>query len=418
MEKLISENADTVDETEQKLPVPINAKMLGEFSITCGERSVSNAKSRSRKVWLLLAYLLCNREREIPREELSRLLGESENNAGGGSALRMTRLRARRILEPLLENAGQELVLGRDGSITWNPEIPTDVDAERFESLCHAAAEEEDGERRMELYRKALSLYSGDFLEKLSGETWVQPLTIYYQGLYLEALEEALPLILEEGSLEEVRLYCQKAVEFAPYEESLYAHQMRALIAAEEYADAESIYQSLYQLLADDLGVTPSEELQDLHLDALRHMDETTVAPDRLLKSLQENETPSGAMVCDFNTFRLFCQAEQRSANRRGEAVHLGLFSVEGKDGAALGRQVLNRAMGQLRQHLRDTLRVGDIITSCSASQYVVLLIQANYEDSQMVCGRAIRSFDKSYPRSRAIVRSTVLPLEAQLNRM
>lgn len=74
--------------------------------------------------------------------------------------------------------------------------------------------------------------------------------------------------------------------------------------------------------------------------------------------------------------------------------------------------------MEQLRQQLRQTLRVGDIITSCSATQYVVLLLQANYEDSQMVCGRAIRAYEKAYPRSRAAVRSTVLPLEARLDRV
>ena len=418
MEKMFPGYSDTVAGTDRHPPAPVYATMLGEFSINCGDASVSNVKSRSRKVWLLLAYLLCNRGRRIPREELSRLLGENENNAGGGSALRMTRLRARRVLEPLLENAGHELVLGGDGSIAWNPEVPTELDAEQFESLCRQAAEEQDLEKRKDLYHKTLSLYSGDFLEKLSGEVWVQPLTMYYQGLYLEALEEALPLLLEEGSLEEVRQSCQKAVQFAPYEESLYAHQMRGLISAGEYAEAEKVYQSLYQLLADDLGVSPSEELQDLHMDALRHMDETTVAPDRLLESLQEKEAPTGALVCDFSTFRLFCQAEMRSANRRGEAVHLGLFSIEGRGGTALSRQVRSRAMEQLRQQLRQTLRVGDIITSCSATQYVVLLLQANYEDSQMVCGRAIRAYEKAYPRSRAAVRSTVLPLEARLDRV
>ena len=414
MEKKNPANADAVVRTEQRLPVPVYATMLGDFTINRGEDSVSNSNSRSRKVWLLLAYLLCNRKREIPREELARLLGESENNSGSGSALRMTRLRARRVLEPLTQGRGDELMLGKDGSIAWNPDVPTELDTEQFESLCRMAEEEVDREQCVEIYRKALSLYNGDFLEKLSGESWVQPLAIYYQGLYLDALEEAMPLIQEVGSLKEVRQFCQRAVQFAPYEESLYAHQMRGLIAAEEYAAAEEIYQSVYQLLSNDLGVTPSEELQELHMEALRHMGEATVSPDQLLLSLQETNSPTSAMVCDLGTFRLFCQAEMRSANRRGEAVHIGLFSVEGKNGSPLSRQILNRGMEQLQQQLRHTLRVGDIISSCSASQYVVLLIQANYEDSKMVCGRVIRAFEKTYPRSRAVVRSTVLPLEAQ----
>lgn len=418
MRERFPEQSNTAGGTEQRPHATIYVKMFGDFTFSCGEVSVSNAKSRSFKVWLLLAYLLCNRKRAVPREELIRLLGERENNAGGGSALRMVRLRARRLLEPLQDMTGAELVLVREGSIIWNPDVPTEVDAEQLEALCRRAAEEKNKNKLVDLYCKALSLYDASFLEKLSAEPWVRPLTAYYQGMYLTTLEEAMPLLLEAGRLEEINRFGQVAVKISPYEEILYAFQMRALIAAGNYAAAEEIYRNVYQLLSNDLGVTPSEDLQELHMEALRHMDETVISEDLLLQSLREQRDSSGAMVCDFSTFRLFYQAEVRSASRRGDAVHLGLFSVEGKNGAVLRKPVLSRAMDQLRQQLHQTLRSGDIVASCSASQYVALLVQANFEDSQMVCQRVIRAFEKAYPRSQAEIRSGVIPLETHLDRM
>ena len=236
----------------------------------------------------------------LTREELIRLLGERENNAGGGSALRMVRLRARRLLEPLEAMTGAELCLVREGSIIWNPDVPMEVDAEQFEALCRRAAEEKNKNKLVDLYCKALSLYDGSFLEKLSAEPWVRPLTAYYQGMYLTALEEAMPLLLEAGCLEEINRFGQVAVKISPYEEILYAFQMRALIAAGNYAAAEEIHRNVYQLLSNDLGVTPSEDLQELHMEALRHMDETVISEDLLLQSLREQRDSSGAMVCDF----------------------------------------------------------------------------------------------------------------------
>lgn len=418
MGKVFSDQSNSVGSVEQGSCLPVTVKLFGDFTITCGEVSISNAESRSLKVWLLLAYLLCNRKRTIPQKELSDLLNVNEEADDVSASLRMTRTRVRRLLEPLVKQTGQELMLGRGGSMVWNPAIPTELDAEQFEALCKMAEEKKSKKTRVQIYCKALSLYTGNFLEKLSGEVWVAPLTAYYQELYLNTLEKALPLLQEEGRQEEVIRFSREAVRFAPYEEYLHVYLMRSLIAVGQYAAAEDVYQSFYQTMMKDLGTVTSRELQELHIDALRHMKETAVAPERLLQSLQEEEAPSGALVCDYGTFRLFYQAEARSASRRGDAVHIGLFSVESKDGGALHRKVLSRTMEQLGQQLRHTLRIGDIIAACSASQYVVLLVQANYEDSQMVCRRAIRAFQKAHPRSLAVVRSKVIPLEVEFELM
>ena len=52
----------------------LHVQMLGTFSITLGEARVDDSSNRSKKIWLLLAYLIYNRDRTVSQEELIRLL--------------------------------------------------------------------------------------------------------------------------------------------------------------------------------------------------------------------------------------------------------------------------------------------------------------------------------------------------------
>ena len=65
-----------------------------------------------------------------------------------------------------------------------------------------------------------------------------------------------------------------------------------------------------------------------------------------------------------------------------------------------------------LQDLLAHNLRQGDVITRCSVSQFILMLPQANYENSCMVCQRIIRAFFRQYPHSPADIHFSVQPLE------
>ena len=44
--------------------------MFGEFSISCNENAISEHSKRSKKLWLLLQYLLVNHTRSVTQSEL------------------------------------------------------------------------------------------------------------------------------------------------------------------------------------------------------------------------------------------------------------------------------------------------------------------------------------------------------------
>ena len=67
--------------------------------------------------------------------------------------------------------------------------------------------------------------------------------------------------------------------------------------------------------------------------------------------------------------------------------------------------------MKQLGEQIRTSLRRGDTFARCSNTQYVIMLPQANYENSCMVCQRILTAFTHQYPRSPVKIHFEVHPL-------
>ena len=389
----------------------LKVRMLGEFSMSLGNVKVDDNASRSRKVWILLAYLICNRDRIVPQEELISQLWENEKNDNPGGAVKTTLWRVRQILEPFGPSAGHDFIIRKGGGYGWNPEVPTEVDAEKFEELCRGTLSGDEAAREAEL-NAALELYRGEFLGKFSSEPWAGPVAAYYQNLYVSSAMELLSIAEKRRYTQSAADICRAVLRTAPYHEELYQHLMRALMAQGDFQKAAAAYEELREVLSANLGILPNEQPQRIHQEIFQNINAEALSMDMIREQLREKNAPSGALVCDYAVFKMFYQAEARSIARRGDAIHVGVLSVMGEDGKELPRRSLERAMENLRIQIQSSLRQGDIASRCSASQYVVMLLQANYENSCVVCERITRAFARAYPQSPARIRCSVLSLE------
>ena len=121
--------------------IHIQVRMLGEFSVGMGSQEITDSDNRSRKVWLLLAYMIYCRNRSVTPEELVSLLwGDEESSSNPLNALKTMLHRVRSMLSQLGSNAGHTLIVRRDGNYAWNTQVPLSLDVDDFESLCKAGA--------------------------------------------------------------------------------------------------------------------------------------------------------------------------------------------------------------------------------------------------------------------------------------
>lgn len=385
--------------------------MLGDFSVQCGESRIGNRENRSHKIWLLLAYLIYCRKQRVTTEDLTGLLW-SETETNSANALKTTLHRVRSCLNQLYPGAGHQLIVYRAGYYSWNTEIPLSMDVEEFDALCRAGAAAESEEERMLLRMRALQQYRGDFLKKLSSNSWVMPILAYYHGLFVETVLQTLPLLEAHGRWEEVCALCRRALQLEPCHETIYRSLMRALFALGQPQEVTEIYETMSEQLMAVFGMLPGDETRALYHKLLQTNHSYALAGETLLEELCESDGAHGAMLCDFDFFRSIYRANARLLERGGNTAHIALITVNAQSHRELSHRSLDRTMKHLTEVICNGLRCGDIVTRCSASQLAVLLPGASYENSVMICNRVFRTFYRRYPQSPARLHAFVHRME------
>lgn len=391
---------------------PIQIQMLGDFTICAGDARISDTNNRTKKVWSLLAYLICQRGKVVSQKKLIDMFWGDESSSNPENVVRITFHRVRSQLDKLWPGAGKELIVNKDAGYAWNDQIPARVDFEEFDALLSRKTETE-GERLTNL-QQALHLYTGDFLEKQSSEVWVIPISTHFHNLFVDATMEAARLLSEAGTHKEAARLCRTAVATEPYHEELHQLLIRELAATGDQEGAAKVYDALSKRLFDDFGIRPSEETRKVYREAVHAPSEKSLSMDVVLEHLKEADSKNGALQCDYDYFKVLCHVESRAMERSGNIAHVVLLSVDaGKQ--PLTRRSVNRIMEQLGEQIRCNLRRGDTFSRCSVHQYIILLPGANYENSCMVCRRVLGAFNRAHPHVTAKILHMVQPLSPSI---
>ncbi len=391
-------------------PTPLNIQMLGGFSICRGGAELSFG-SRPQKLCLLLACLIRERPRLVPYEELVGLIWQGRSVSPGSlNSLKALLHRARGCLDQLSEGAGRTLIFSRQGCCQWNPDQPITLDTEEFSHLVQSGEAAPDEEGRLELWSRALKLYRGDFLPALSGHPWVAATAADLHGIYLQTALKVLPLLDAQGRIPEAAELAGIVFTLEPCREDLCRWRIETLLRLDRHREAARTYEDFQERLLVRRGVMPSDSLRDLYRRAQSRRDPRAVSPVTLLERLQEPPHP-GALLCDYDFFRIVCHSMARMAARSGDPLHIALISVQSAKDTSLPRHSLNRVMDHLQDVIRRHLRRGDAATRCSASQFALLLPQATYENGQMICTRITRAFIRQFPHSPAVLHVSLQPL-------
>ena len=174
----------------------LKVQMLGQFTLTYGDRQIGCNSNRSKLIWNILAYLLCHRGELVSSEELISIIWKQEKNDNPSGAVRTAIHRARAMLSELTQDPSVQFLLSKNGGYMWNPEANVSVDVEEFSRLAAAVNAEGD---TLDACMAALALYEGKFLPMQASEIWVMPVQAYYHNIYESLLERVLPVLEKEN---------------------------------------------------------------------------------------------------------------------------------------------------------------------------------------------------------------------------
>ncbi len=369
----------------------LRVTMFGEFSISYGENTISEHSKRSKKLWLLLQYLIVHHTRAIAQYELIDILSGDEEGSNPTSALKTQIHRLRDIVSEL--QCKQPIIICTNGAYSINPEIEIEIDAEEFEKAFKAASSAENPDEKTKLILSAVSLYSGDFLSKSAYESWVVPLNTYYRSVYSKAVRMAIELLSKAGKLHDIIAICSKASVIIPYDEFVHYSHIKALAELGDYESAQKQYDNVTALMKNKFGIAPSKELVELHDTALKSHMNNQASIEEVITDLMEQQLVPGAFFCDYQIFKHLFQLEFRDAQRTGVCINICLLTICNSDGELPQQNPLSKAMNRLQDCIARSLRGSDIFARYSMNQYVIMLFNTNEQTGELVMKRIEKAF-------------------------
>lgn len=384
----------------------LTISMFGGFAVKLGGRTITDADNRARKIWPLLAYLVLNRQRPIPQQELIDLLWA--DSANPDSVIKTTLHRLRTMLNALGDQMGYKLIISESGNYAWNRQFTIKLDIEEFDNLLARADKATDPAQQLKLRRQALALYKGDVCPKQKG-AWLQPIVEQYRDKYVQLTRHTLPLLAQTNNWAEVQKLSRAALLTAPYDDEI-CHQL--LLSMQNLGQNQAII-DFYERYSEDYlthcDALPAEQVRAVYRQATRRVNNCAMPLSQLMAQLNEPQQSAtghdGALFCDYDFFQDAYRAEARIAAIGGTAVHIGLISIT-DDEPTDGRR--KSSITRLQALICSGLRSCDIVARCSAGQFIIMLPQTSYEQATKLLNGIIREFHRLYPGSQAQLLSSV----------
>lgn len=371
---------------------------LGKFQVMNEDGVLNENDIRSTMLSKLLVYMLIYREHALTIEEISTALWQGDETDNPAGALKNLMYRLRALLKKYFGDT--EFILTNRGAYRWNPEVEVVLDAEHFEKLFEQAKDKRLSEsERISCYEKAIQICQGDFMPKITDMHWVVTLSTYYHSMFLNAIKGLAQLYIHEEKYDELENICIRALKIDNVDETLHYYLVLSHVRNNNAKLAIESYEKACTILYKELGVRNPKKLQEIHDEILKmdHGTQTGNIEDVQDDMLEEN--PEGVFLCGYPVFKAIYQLEVRKTTRVGIAEFVLLLTFETESGKTdeeldqADRFRINQAMEKLELVLKQSLRIGDVAAKYSASQYIVLLPNCNYESSLLVANRIISNF-------------------------
>lgn len=247
----------------------LRLQICGLLAIEHAGRALGESRFPGRQGRRLWAYLVLNRGRALPRDELAEAIWGEDMPDAWDDDLNALVSRLRAALRPFA--AAGIAIRGEPGRYTLDVPADAFVDFERgWRALLRAETSLRDGDIASTLMEAliARSVASRGFLVGETGP-WVEAQRRALADTELQALELAAEAELRAGKAMAAHRLGRELVGLDPLRESAYRLLMRALAASGNRALAVRIMEECRAALRTQVGAAPSAETERVFREAV-----------------------------------------------------------------------------------------------------------------------------------------------------
>jgi DNA-binding SARP family transcriptional activator len=249
----------------------LRVNLAGQLKVEARGRTLEATRLAGRQGRVVLAYLVAERDNPVPAEKLAEVVWGATPPSTWRPALRGTVSKVRTFLAALELPAADMLTNSSGCYLLSLPEDAT-VDVELAVAAADAATRAlaaGDLAGALEAAGAARRIAGRPLLPGIEG-AWVERWRAVLHDTLVRSLEVLVDSHLVTGRGESGIPPARELVALEPFRESAHLRLLRALAVGGDRGEALRAYERCRRLLAEELGVDPSAELEAAYLAVLR----------------------------------------------------------------------------------------------------------------------------------------------------
>lgn len=375
----------------------LSVTMFGGMKLSINKEAVVLDKSSTSKPMQLLQMLLHAEEQGVAREVLQEALYGNGRVIDRTNNLKQTVFRLRKMVEDSILPPDEYIII-RKSRYYWSGKLPVHLDTSMFKKYIERASSEREEKQKLRYLMEACSLYQGEFLPRLSADSWAEAERQDYKQMYYDCMREVCSILKREGRYAEVLELSTRAGKLYPHDE-WDLECLDCLIALERFGEAQDFYRRTSAYYAEELHNNLTEELRERHaLLSERVRNSSGVIEDIQKELCMDVHRAQGAYYCTYPNFEGICQ--QMARNRRGREEHAVLLlctMLDKKKGIPLTEKKLQGLSEKLYAAIKRNLRRSDCYTRYSENQFLILLADCDQNNAVYAQKRIEYYLEKEY---------------------
>ena len=232
-------------------------RMLGPFDLSIEGRPVT--QWRGQRTRSLMQFLATHRRRSVSRDELVAAVWPDVDEDSGRHRLHQGIYELRCTLRAADPHCSPIRCV--DGTYGFDNQVPIWVDVEEFDDLASIAMRsimEERPDEAIEVSRKALELYRGDFLSQATDADWATPERNRLCARFLLLSVKLGELLTRRGDYRAALAVLDPVLCIEPWNEDATILKMRCYAKAGAQSMATTAYRSCVEALSTEFGIEPA----------------------------------------------------------------------------------------------------------------------------------------------------------------